>query len=323
MSAKAMTILSEYTNGNYHVFLFNDGTKLRSTKAKKFKAAFPENIDVKVTNKCSINCPFCHEQSSPTGKDGNWKILTTLGLHSGTELALGGGGLSSLTDIDDFWETIKTLATNGINVNITANILEILKNKKFEEKIIDFVEKGYIKGVGISYNSLALAKVKMVELKDKIPTMVIHTILGVTTKEDYDFLSIYHFKVLILGYKLFGRGVEYFNHTTLIGKNIKILAENLKEYTKNFKTTSFDCLAVEQLNLKSCVSAEEWEKYYMGDDGQFTMYLDLVEMKAAINSTTLKERRISINSILNRKTILSNIVKTRKSKIEQLFAAVK
>jgi len=318
---KSMTILSDYTNGNYHVFLFNDGTKFRYTSAKKFKASFPENIDVKVTNKCSIECPFCHEQSTSKGKNGDYTILTSLGLHSGTELALGGGGLSSFTEDANFWKTIVSLSNSGINVNITVNIKEILSNKIFEDKIIEYVNAGYIKGVGISYNSSATAKVKMVELKDKIPNMVIHTILGITTKEDFDFLSIYSFKVLILGYKFFGRGVEYFNHTTAIGKNIKALAENLKDYATHFKTISFDCLAIEQLNLKSIVSAEDWENYYMGDDGQFTMYLDLVEMKAAKNSTTPKEKRVLIKDVLNKKIILPK--NKNKTKIEQLFAAVK
>ena len=38
---------------------------------------------------------------------------------------------------------------------------------------------------------------------------------------------------------------------------------------------SFDNLAVEQLNLKEAFK-DIFDDYYMGDDGQFTYYVDLV-----------------------------------------------
>ena len=51
----------------------------------------------------------------------------------------------------------------------------------------------------------------------------------------------------------------------------------------SFKVLSFDNLALEQLNIKKYVSPEDWKTHYMGDDGSFTMYIDLVKEEFAKN----------------------------------------
>ena len=124
-----MKVLHSYENGNYLVKIFSDGTKIRflNDKENEFKAEFPENIDLKISNKCSIGCEFCHENSCKNGKiaDGindyylgtlsrpnqarNLKLLSSNpkindfveSLHYGTEVAIGGGALSELGD--SFW----------------------------------------------------------------------------------------------------------------------------------------------------------------------------------------------------------------------------
>ena len=49
---------------------------------------------------------------------------------------------------------------------------------------------------------------------------------------------------------------------------------------------SFDNLALKQLPVREQMSDEDWEKFYMGDDGQFTMYIDAVKREFAKNSTS-------------------------------------
>jgi len=53
------SVIGVYTNGNYNVAMLSDGTKIRSCKDGKMIPAFAESIDVKVTNKCDMNCKFC------------------------------------------------------------------------------------------------------------------------------------------------------------------------------------------------------------------------------------------------------------------------
>lgn len=51
---------ADYQNGNYHVWLnLEDGTKIRHTEDDEFKAAFPESMDIKITNACDRGCPMC------------------------------------------------------------------------------------------------------------------------------------------------------------------------------------------------------------------------------------------------------------------------
>ena len=61
---------------------------------------------------------------------------------------------------------------------------------------------------------------------------------------------------------------------------------------KGFKVVSFDNLAIDQLKLRRIFSNKDWNEFYMGDDGQFTMYIDLVEEKYALSSTSIERFEI-------------------------------
>lgn len=80
-------LLQSYTNGNYIVKIYSDGTKIRITEEDKFIPEFPESIDMKITDYCEVGCPMCHENSSIKGKHANfnYKFLDTL--KEGTEIA--------------------------------------------------------------------------------------------------------------------------------------------------------------------------------------------------------------------------------------------
>ena len=51
--------MKTYKNGNYIVYLLNNGTKIRYTKDNELIPERPESIDVCITEKCNINCQFC------------------------------------------------------------------------------------------------------------------------------------------------------------------------------------------------------------------------------------------------------------------------
>ena len=48
---------------------------------------------------------------------------------------------------------------------------------------------------------------------------------------------------------------------------------------------SFDNLALKQLNIKQYLTDDEWNRFYCGADGSFTMYIDAIEQKYAMSST--------------------------------------
>lgn len=76
------------------------------------------------------------------------------------------------------------------------------------------------------------------------------------------------------------------------------LYENLEDIIQKFKVVSFDNLAIEQLNVKRLLTQEEWDEFYMGDDGKVTYYVDMVERKFAQSSTAPFDKRYDLlNSV--------------------------
>ena len=96
--------IAEYDNGNVHVIRFSDGTVIRFSEDDEFNFAFPENMDVKITNRCTgTNCAWCHEGSGPKGEHGD--ILNAEwvdSLHPYTEMAIGGGNALEHPDLLPF-----------------------------------------------------------------------------------------------------------------------------------------------------------------------------------------------------------------------------
>lgn len=273
-----MNLLGSYKNGNYTVSIFDDGTKIRQTKDYKFNAAFPESFDCKICNRCDMNCPQCHEKSTCDGKLGNLNRNFIKSLKPYTEIALGGGNIFEQPDLNHFLKELKELK---VIPSATVNQVHFEKYKNYLKALSD---NKLLYGLGISLNNPTeefISKVK------EFPNAVIHVIAGLFTEDDYNKLRNRGLKILILGYKHFGRGDDYYlMHGQEIESNISWLRDNLVQITKDFNVVSFDNLALKQLDVKSIMTKEEWEDFYMGDDGSHTMYIDMVEGTFAKSSTS-------------------------------------
>jgi len=300
-----MNLLHEYTNGNYIVKLYDDGTKIRENDEDKFISSFPENIDIKISDKCDGGCAFCHENSSPDGAIANFNHEFLYSLRAGTELAIGGG---NIFENEHLYEFLKWCKHRGIIANITVNQNhltgefmnfngkeEYLKSQNVYN-IFHWMKYKEVYGVGISYNGDAdeLERIFTLEIYDNTPTSeykkntVIHVINGVHSYESIMKLANKGYKLLILGYKDLRRGHDYKgkNEDNIV-KNQKSIYNNIHKIITSFEVVSFDNLALEQLNIRRLFTTEEWNEFYMGDDGQFTMYIDLVKGEFAKNSTSL------------------------------------
>jgi len=266
-------MLAYYKNGNYLVKLYRDGTKIKQTKDDFFRADFPDSIDLKITNYCDLNCPMCHEKSTKRGKhaDLDKPFLNTL--QRGTELAIGGGNPLSHPQILPFLQRLKK---QGIICNLTVNERHFLQNISLLQ---DLINQKLIYGLGISLN---LIDNKTLEFATKNKNVVFHVINGLF--KGYDKLANQGFKILILGYKTFGRGKEYYNEQ--IAEQLLLDKQNIKNLFNKFKVVSFDNLALEQLDIKSLVDSDTWDSYFMGADGEASMYIDLVKEQFALSSTT-------------------------------------
>lgn len=198
----------------------------------------------------------------------------------------GGGNILSHPDLIPFLHKLKE---RKVIANATVNQIHFEKNQDLIRKLVD--EK-LIYGLGIS---LVNPTENFIELVKQYPNAVIHVINGVLKPEDVKALENNNLKMLILGYKHLRRGNEYFDAAyEKIEKNQKWLYDNLEGILDKFKVVSFDNLAIEQLNVKRLLSQEEWDEFYMGNDGQSTYYIDMVERKFAKSSTAPMDKRYDL-----------------------------
>ena len=271
-----------------------DGTQITTVLTdEEFKADFPLNCDMSISERCNMGCKFCYLECTPNGKEANIKkfiedkssFLYTL--HPGTELAINGNEPLH-EDLDLLLEFCKE---RDILANLTVNEITLMRNKEIIEK---WLNEGYVHGIGVSPSTYTQS---MVDWCKEHPTSVIHTIAGITTAEQYTQLKDQGLKILILGYKEFGRGVDYNLFLgDKVSKNIKWLKDNISELTNHFEVTSFDNLAIEQLGMKNKLDEKTWSSFYRGDEGSHTMYLDLVNETFAKNSIQSRDNHYKLKN---------------------------
>lgn len=274
----AKEMLAHYKNGNYDVILLEDGTKIRYNKLDNLTPSFAESIDCTITTKCDGGCEYCYLECSNNGVHANLNQPFFDTLHRGQELALNGNDLTH----PQLLAFLIKMKEQGVICNLTVNQKHFLSNADGLRVLCGF---RLIHGIGISLTDSSDERLYK-ELK-RFPNAVIHTIDGLLTKEDIYNMSDKGIKMLILGYKIIGRGVDYFNRYELyIDNNVKYLRDNIEEISKHFEVVSFDNLSLQHLDMKSKLSEKEWDALYMGDEGQYTFFIDAVNKKFAISSLT-------------------------------------
>ena len=160
------------------------------------------------------------------------------------------------------------------------------------DKLLEWKYRKLIWGLGVSLKEASK------QLVDKLNNFgsdaILHTITGIITKDDIEYLSDRNIKLLVLGFKLSGRGKDYYNvNGNVIARNIGWLKQNIINIIPKFRVISFDNLALEQLDIKKQISNNQWNNIYMGDDGEFTFYIDLVKGTYAKNSISCEEYPIN------------------------------
>ena len=240
---------------------------------KVYNFAVKDNNDYYANNILVHNC---YEGCTANGKHGDlfkYPFINTL--HAYTELALNGNDLDH-PDIEKFLEFLKE---KKVFANITVNQNQFFANY---DRIKDWQEKKMVYGIGVSLQN---ATDELIEKMNSIPNTVLHTIVGILSEDDIMKLKDHGIKILLLGYKQLQRGVNYLNsHNDEVNKNKQYVYDNLSDITNWFKVVSFDNLAIEQLDVKRIVPENEWEEFYMGDDGGYTFYIDMVKGEFSKNS---------------------------------------
>lgn len=282
-------LLSKYENGNYTVRIYDDGTKIRETDEEIWKPEFPECIDLTVTEKCRGGCPFCYAQCWDKGpsmdlKDPDIKAFIK-SLHPFTEVAV------NLNDMSwpELPVLLRTLKEHLIITNGTINAKHLSLNN--EALLKTWQQKKMIYGIGVSANHFAKDKDVLCKVIPNLDNVVVHIIAGITDNDDIDaiinFQLRHRLKLLVLGYKkeTAGKANQYYldNHEE-IDANINLLKNRLEEIKKHVGLVAFDNLGIIQTNAWDIVPIEEREGLFMGLEGEFTYFANLVRKKFGISS---------------------------------------
>lgn len=232
----------------------------------------------------------CHEQSNKQGKHGDLDLMADVWDTAlpGTEIALGGGSTLSHPNIETF---LKRVTAKGCIPNITVNTLHI---KKQSEQIRQYQEEKLVYGIGISYRGKEY--LKNLPKNIKYDHAVFHMILGLNDDTDCQAVIDWckdnhiHPKILFLGYKQYGNGSGYYEQNPWLQDKLDLWKNGLlKKVMQNTGTFSFDNLAIKQLDLQKTLPKWTWDRFYQGNDGTHTFYIDAVNEEVARTSTT-KER---------------------------------
>lgn len=279
-----MGLIGQYKNGNYKVKIYKNGTKIRETEDNEFIPEFPESMDISITDRCDRQCKFCYAGATPEGKHGDIMGAQFIDkLRPFTEVALNGNDLTH----PDLVEFLAKLKQQDVIASMTVNQEHFMGNKQFINML---VKTGLIKGIGVSLN---YPDDEFIAEISKYKNAVIHVINGITKLEHLEKLYDKNLKILILGYKTIGRGKEYYSEE--VERNIRIMYENIEDIGERFAITSYDNLALDQLELKRLFTDEIWDEYYMGDDGKFTMYVDIPKNTYSKNSLEEKTYELKDN----------------------------
>lgn len=293
-----MDTLYSYKNGNYHVTLEADGTKIRETcdpDATEFLPEFPEQMDCKITNNCDMGhgvgglniCSYCHESSHTQGKHGNLqntlKVLDCL--PQGIEIAIGGGNPLAHPNLLLF---LRGLRKMGAVPNLTINELHL--TSKYWGLIHKILSSQLAFGIGVSYRSVNKDHSGLYRMMD-YPHAIIHLIAGIDDVDDIRGLmkKIKTKKFLLLGFKDFRKGSVYKRKfPEVVERNLRKWYNQLplfvNEVVNAGGVVSFDNLGIEQLGVRRLMNEDEWNLFFQGAEGTSSFYLDAVKEEFALNS---------------------------------------
>lgn len=227
------------------------------------------------------------------------EILYDITLDSGTHIFpingyylthnCGGGNVLEHPDLIPFLEKCQKL---HLIPSMTVNQIHFMKNI---DLIKDLVDKKLIYGIGVSLVNVTDDFINTIK---QFPNAVIHVINGIVTPTELESLAHKNLKLLILGYKVFRRGETMYKVQSKVIEEVKSQLYNLLPTMiacNWFDVISFDNLAIKQLDVKRVVCDDDWEQFYMGDDGSATMYVDMVKREFAKNSTSVERYPLEDN----------------------------
>lgn len=278
--AESMT----YKNGNTLIEI-NEGIKHRYVPDNQVPCPeYPESVYLKITNRCDVYplCPACYEES---GSNGIHAALLKFPLFKsflpGMELVIDGGDPMSHPQLEEF---LIEMTHRRLICNLTVHWKSFLEHF---DKLKYWARLKLIHKLGISINEIVPCEV--MEKLEEFPSAVVHTIVGIADETVFRQTMDRGFDIMLNGYKNFGRGIIYKNYYAMdIYSRTSWVKDRLNCFPEHYRTVSFDSSAIEQLEPKTTLRLDMYQKVYMEDNKPFTMYIDLVKNEFAKSSTSPK-----------------------------------
>ena len=250
-------------------------------------------MDLEITDYCTKGCDFCYQGSSCSGRHADKQtlemILYELGEHhlGVLEVAIGGG-----EPLDTADTIVETAARHGIIPNVTTRRpLELAKRSR---TLLD-----RLGGVGVSVGGDWLADMENAAtlrraMGGSADRLVLHTILGVDPLDQIvKAAAALRMPVLILGFKSAGRGEGYARSVSDTGKRLAA-AIQAAHAAGGVRIGIDTCVASKHKDVLEAL--EIAPTLYDTQEGQFSMYVDAVEMVAAPSSYCDPSQRVSISA---------------------------
>lgn len=242
----------------------------------------PEIVDIKVTDKCLSNCPFCYQNSGPNGqhakKDHIYSLIDALANIGVFEVAVGGGEPTLWPHLVEFLRYCKQ---SGIVANLSTRSFSLFdfENRELFDEIVKNCGK-------VAFSILSLQEAKdFVLLLDKHPryrhSIQVQVVAGVfpTAEEFVDVIDYIHgqcyLPITVLGYKLAGRAAaEHYPDSVKKQQDafIAYLTKTGRAYGLSIDTTLASRIKGPLLQLGVD------ERLYSTDE-RFSWYIDLVSMR--------------------------------------------
>lgn len=292
-----MNKIHEYQNGDFIVEIYDDGTKQRKTHVPiaTAKAAFPDSIDIKITNFCDKACIDYAENSVCAGNIANIihnNLITDIKPY--TEVSIIDCNPLAHPALVKF---IEDLSAKHIDVNLTINQKLLVDDINNVGIVYELVAKRLIRCLTIPLTDST--DTSLCPLRKVFSNIIVEVVNGIVTSTELDNLSNHDLSLMIVGFnkKVRTGCIRYNDHgidNATIEANVKMLKDRLLSMPENaFKTIGFDIIAAEQLNVKDLLNVTD---YYIHDDGKHSMYIDFVAGEYSKLNTDVYKQKIPVTT---------------------------
>jgi hypothetical protein len=241
-------------------------------------------VDMKITDHCPFDCQYCYMGSSSGGTHAPYNTVLSylLSLRQAKvfEVALGGG---EPTLHPEFGRIVEEAAELGIVPNFTTRNLAWFRDPLNHCRILQSVGRIAFSTTNFHEASEAIALFEAHHLpKRKLAFQVIDGLIAPGVLEGIMKLASLHaIPVIILGYKVSGRGKDYPPVTSYQGKWLNVV-KALRERDR-LPPVGVDTLIIQQYS-EQIRQQDVPELFYDDREGIYSMYIDAVQREAGISS---------------------------------------